>query len=57
MTIFKNSAQTCIIGGFEKRPISCPVLRWGETGAAVVGLTYYLSLYFFSTVKFKDILG
>ena len=46
MTIFKNSAQTCIIGGFEKRPMSFLVLRWGETKAAVVELTYYLSLYF-----------
>ena len=46
MTIFKNSAQTYIIGGFEKRPMSCSVLRWREIGAAIVGLTYYLSLYF-----------
>ena len=27
MTISKNNAQTCIIGGFEKRPMLCPVLR------------------------------
>ena len=24
MTISKNNAQTCIIGGFEKRPVLCP---------------------------------
>ena len=39
MTISKNNAKTCVIGGFEKMLVLCLVLRWGETGFAVVGLT------------------
>ena len=39
MTISKYNAQTYIIDGFEKRPVPCLVLRWRETGAAIVGLT------------------
>ena len=49
MTISKNNAQTCIVDNFEKRPVSCPVLRWGETGTQelqLLGSLNILALYF-----------
>ena len=57
MTISKNNSKTCIIGGFEKKASAMSSFKMRRNRICSCWPYLIFKLLFFSTVKFKDILG